>query len=419
MINRLLRRIAPAEVAPRRTAVDEVALRTVTPIVQSVQLEGEPALRRWAEHFGELAPGDPIRRGPDDMHRALQTFPAGDRRVLERTADRVRSFAEAQRAMHRHITQKIPGGEIGHTIVPIDAAGCYTPGGRHPLPSSVIMTAVTARVAGCRRVTVASPKPTSVTLAAAALSGADEVLAVGGAHAIATLAYGFDGFDPVDLIVGPGNRWVTAAKKLVLGVVGIDMLAGPSELLIMADESADDRLVAADLLAQAEHDVDATVTLVTTAPQLVDDVERELAEQLAELSTRETAREALRRNGVAVVAPSQAVACAVVNRLAPEHLSIHMQDATQVASSVRHAGAIFLGAGSAEVFGDYGAGPNHTLPTGGAARFSAGLSVGHFLRARSWMRLDSPGEFRELSADVARLAELEGLGAHARSARAR
>ncbi len=310
----------------------------------------------------------------------------------------------------------MPGGRAGHTVVPVQAAGCYAPGGRYPLPSSALMTAVTARVAGCERVVVATPGAHPVTVAAAGIAGADAVLAVGGAHGIAALAYGFEDFAPVDLIAGPGNRWVTAAKQLVSGVVGIDMLAGPSELLVIADDDADPATVASDLLAQAEHDTDARAILVCLSEAFASRVDAELARQLESLATHQTARAAL-GNSFACVCASDDEMVTVADRVAPEHLEILTADAGDLARRLRHAGALFIGSGSAEVMGDYGVGPNHTLPTGGTARFRAGLSVLDFLRPRSWLRLDTPDA--DLVADTVRLAEMEGLAAHAASARHR
>ena len=277
---------------------------------------------------------------------------------------------------------------------------------------------MTARAAGCERVVVASPGAHPLMLAAAAVAGADEFLAVGGAHGVAAMAYGFEGFEPCDVIAGPGNRWVTAAKQLVSGVAGIDMLAGPSELLVIADASADAAVVAADLLAQAEHDGDAVPMLITTSRVLSEAVERELSRQLDALPTRETARAAL-RNGFVCVTDDAGAALRVADLVAAEHVEIHAKDAPELAARLRHAGAVFIGAGAAEVIGDYGAGPNHTLPTGGTARFRAGLSVTAFLRLRTWIRLDDADAARPLAEDAAALAEMEGLAGHAASARAR
>jgi phosphoribosyl-ATP pyrophosphohydrolase/phosphoribosyl-AMP cyclohydrolase/histidinol dehydrogenase len=280
------------------------------------------------------------------------------------------------------------------------------------------MTGITARAAGCAWVVVASPGANPVTLAAAHIAGADEFLCVGGAHAIAAMGYGYAGFERCDVIVGPGNAWVTAAKQLVSGVVGIDMLAGPSELLVLADESASVETLAADLLAQAEHDTDAIPMLVTTCAVHAQSIQTELARQLESLPTAETARVAL-GNGFVIVCDDLDQAIAITDRLAPEHLEIITKDAAKVASRIRNAGAVFIGAGTAEVLGDYGIGPNHTLPTGGTARFQAGLSVMHFLRLRTWIRIDDTNACEHVLDDTMRIARMEGLIGHERSARQR
>jgi len=253
----------------RRDAVDAATLEGARVIVEAVRSGGEAALRDYAERFGDVAEGGPLVIGRDGLEAALATLGEADRALLVRTAARIRAFAEAQRGALQAITVPIPGGTAGHTAAPVERAGCYAPGGRFPLPSSVLMTAVTARAAGVRTVWVASPRPTVMTLAAAAVAGADALLAVGGAQAIAALAYGAGPVPACDVIVGPGNRWVTAAKQLVSGRVRIDMLAGPSELVVLADDSADPQTVAADLLGQAEHDPDAVPILVTTSATLV------------------------------------------------------------------------------------------------------------------------------------------------------
>jgi phosphoribosyl-ATP pyrophosphohydrolase/phosphoribosyl-AMP cyclohydrolase/histidinol dehydrogenase len=295
------------------------------------------------------------------------------------------------------------------------------------------MTAIPARVAGVRDVTVVSPKPTRETLAAAAIAGADRVLAVGGAQAIAAAAFGADdehvALGPVDVIVGPGNAYVTEAKRQVSGRVRIDGLNGPSELLVVADASADAGLVAADLLAQAEHDVDARALLIAIDADgrtaFVDAVNDALRVQLATLPTAAVAERAL-ASSWACVARSREEAARLANRVAAEHLQLHVADAEEFAPSVRHAGAVFVGAGAAEVLGDYGVGPNHTLPTGGAARFQAGLSVLDFLRLRTFVAGgggdsggDRGGASAALATDAAALARMEGLEAHARAAERR
>src|SRR5205823_2417474 len=312
----------------------------------------------------------------------------------------------------------VPGGIAEHRIAPIERAGCYAPGGRYPLPSSVLMTAVTARVAGVRDIWVASPKPQALSLAAAAIAGADGVLAAGGAQAIAALAYGAGPIAPRDVIVGPGNRYVAAAKGLVAGAVAIDMLAGPSELIVFADSSADPATVAADLLAQAEHDPHAVPLLVTTDAELVKGVEQELARQLGDLPTARVARAELAHGG-AIVVSGVDEGIAACDALAPEHLQLALRDADTVAPRLAHYGALFVGAGSTDVLGDYGAGPNHVLPTGGTARASGGLSVYTFLRVRTWLRITDCAAARPLVEDAVWLGRAEGLEAHARAAERR
>lgn len=399
----------------RRDPVDAKTLAAAAAIVERVREEGDAGLRVFAEQFGDIEAGAPMILERAALDAALERIASEDREMLERTADRIREFANAQRASLTDMTMQIPGGEAGHTVAPVDVAGCYAPGGRFPLPSSVLMTAITARAAGCPDVFLASPKPTDITLAAAAIADADAMLVVGGAQAIAAMAYGTESVPACDAIVGPGNRWVTAAKQLVAGIVRIDMLAGPSELVVLADEEADATTVAADLLAQAEHDPDALPILVTPSPSLIESVERELAAQLEMLPTRETA-EAAMRNGYAVLVDSLGEGASVCNLLAPEHLEVLTRNANSLSSNLRHYGGLFIGEGAAEVLGDYGAGPNHTLPTGGTARSFAGLSVFNFLRVRTWMRIDALEEAQVLVRDAISLAKHEGLEAHARSA---
>ncbi len=411
----LLKTIDPAQLSSQRQRpVDEEALSVARPIIDDIEAEGEPALRRYAETLDGLAPGGPLILTKAQLAAALERIDAADRELLERVAERIRSFAGAQRNALGEVELSVPGGRVGHQISPVDRAGCYAPGGRHPLPSSVLMTAIPARVAGVSEVIVASPKPAPITLAAAAVAGVDAVLAVGGAQAVAAMALGVS-VRPCDVIVGPGNRYVTAAKYLLSDRVRIDMLAGPSELVVLADETAEAGLVAADLLAQAEHDPDARAMLVATDRRIVDAVNAELAEQLPSLPTAEVARAAL-VGSFAVLAADMGEAISICDRIAPEHLALHVHDAEAVAGRVRHFGALFVGVMSAEALGDYAAGPNHTLPTGGAARRTGGLSVLDFLRVRTYVQVTDLAEAQPLIVDAEHLARLEGLEAHARSA---
>lgn len=406
---------SPAEfVRARLPAFSDEVKATADSIVRDVAKRGGPAVIEHAVRLSDIRPGDPLVHGPKELRRALDGLDRDTRRVLEQAAERIASFAAAQRAALHDIDVAVPGGRAGHRFVPVSTAGCYAPGGRYPLPSSVLMTAVTARTVGVEHVWVASPRPAPATLAAAAIAGADALLAIGGAQAIAALAFGMDTVPACDAVVGPGNAYVTAAKHAVSDRVRIDMLAGPSEVLIIADESADPALIAADLLAQAEHDDDAVPLLITTGAELVARIELALIEQLESLPTAPTARRAL-RNAAACIAPTLDDAAALADRLAPEHLQLMTREDDRLASLVRNYGALFIGARSAETIGDYGIGPNHTLPTGGTARWASGLSVMTFLNVRTWLKLDVAAP-ASIYSDTAAFARTEGLEAHARAA---
>lgn len=411
-MNGLLRRVTPAQLNGNRPAsfgAEDTKLSAE--IVEAVRAGGESALREHAEEFGDLAPGRPLTVDREDLRAAFEDLESATRETLTRVHRRIETFARAQRQGLSDLTVSIEGGQAGHRWIPVNSVGAYAPGGRYPLPSSVLMTVIPARVAGVTSVWVASPKPSQLTLAAAWVAGADGLLAVGGAQAIAALAFGTV-TPSSDLIVGPGNKWVTAAKKYLYGEVGIDGIAGPSEILVIADEHADPALVAADLLAQAEHDVDAIPALITTSEDLATQVDEQLESQLTDLPSAEVARSAL-ENGACVVVESLTRATGLSDTLAPEHLAIHTTDPRAVAMQVRNYGSIFVGGAAAEAFADYGAGPNHVLPTGGGARYTGGLSVLTFLKASTWLAIDSPEGLIE---DTARLARLEGLEAHARAA---
>ena len=415
-----LRRL-PASAVPdlRRDPVDPETLAQAGRIVDAVRAGGADALRAWSVELGDLPdPGAPLVLGPAALEAAWGRLSPSAQGVLRRTAARIRAFAEAQAAALGPVEVAIPGGRAGLRYAPVERAGCYAPGGRFPLPSSVLMTAVTARAAGVPEVWVASPRPTDETLAAAHAAGADGVLVVGGAQAIAALAFGAGPVPAVDCIVGPGNRWVTAAKQQVAGRVRIDMLAGPSELVVIADDTADAGRVAADLLAQAEHDPDALPVLIALSESVIDAVEGALEVQLVDLPTADIARRAL-ANGFAVRAADLVEACALSDRLAPEHLAVQVADLPAAQARLRHYGALFLGEAAAEVLGDYGAGPNHVLPTGGTARSVGALSVVTFLRVQTWVDLDDLAAARPLVDDCGSPARMEGLAAHARAAAAR
>jgi histidinol dehydrogenase len=426
-----LRRIALADIGTRRLSASDPATESRSrAIMERVRDGGEAELARLAAELD----GNTGRLwyGPDDFKAALAGLPAADRAALERAAGRIGDFAKAQLSCLAPLSMAIPGGRAGHELVPVEKAGCYAPGGRFPLPSSVLMTALVARVAGVSDVSVACPRPDPAILAACALADAGLLLAAGGAQAIAAFAYGAGRLTARDLIVGPGNRYVAAAKLQAQALVRTDAPAGPSELLILSDGSADPRTLAWDLLAQAEHDPDALACLACTDEAGILAVEAALPAALRELRAVSPASA---DNAASALAKSWAFSCAqgggasgasaeetlaeAANRFAPEHLELALAEPERVRGLIRHAGALFIGGRSAEVFGDYGAGPNHALPTAGRSRSSGGLSVFDFLRVRSWLCMDGGEGAEDLARDTMRLADLEGLAAHARSARAR
>jgi phosphoribosyl-ATP pyrophosphohydrolase/phosphoribosyl-AMP cyclohydrolase/histidinol dehydrogenase len=409
-----LRRADPSTIPSVRRPVDLETIREAAAIVEDVRSGGEGALRIHAERLRDLEPGGELILDRNRLDETLDSLPAEARGVLDRVARRIRTFAQAQRDSIQDLDIAVAGGRAGHRWLPVSSAGAYAPGGRYPLPSSVLMTVIPARVAGVEAVWVASPRPTPVTMAAAALAGADGLLAVGGAQAIAALAFGT--LSPAcDLVVGPGNRWVTAAKKYLYGEIGIDGLAGPSEILVIADETADPELVSADLLAQAEHDDDALPMLITTSVSLADEVDQAIGRQLEDLPTSGTASRAL-ENGFCLIVESLEEAVSMSDRIAPEHLALHVDEPTPLVDQLDSYGSLFVGSGTAEAFADYGVGPNHVLPTGGGARYQSGLSVLTFLRSPTWAALD---DAEPLVDDTMMLARLEGLEAHARAAQIR
>jgi phosphoribosyl-ATP pyrophosphohydrolase/phosphoribosyl-AMP cyclohydrolase/histidinol dehydrogenase len=407
--------IPASEFDPERVpySLDAETLREAEEVVNHVRLGGEAAVRQYARKFNERSDEQPLLLGLEQMEEAAKRINSDDVELLRRVAHRIGDFADAQMECLRELTVKVPGGLAGHTIEPIEHVGCYAPAGRFALPSSVLMTIVPALSAGCESVTLATPNPSDLMLAAAAVAGATRVLAVGGAHAVAAMAYGLEDMDRCDLIVGPGNRWVTAAKKLVIGHCGIDMLAGPSELVIIADRFANPETVAADLVAQAEHNFDARPYLITDSREFANAVCSAMDAELQSLPTADKARAAL-KSGAAIIVESLDHAIEIVNELAPQHLELHCEDAESLAQEITHAGCIFIGNHSAEVFADYGVGPNHMRPTGGSARWSAGLNVFSFVRVRTWLKLESAPE--SIINDTARLAALEGLFGHERAA---
>jgi histidinol dehydrogenase len=388
----------------------------VPAILEEIRREGDAAVRRWAAQLDGFG-GPDFEVSRDAVRQAVADLDPTLRGHLEEAIRRVRAFAERQRAMFADLVVDFEGVAMGHRVVPVRRTACYVPGGRYPLPSSLLMSVVPARVAGVDEVYVLSPRIHPVTVAAAGLAGAGRVFNLGGAHGVAAAAWGLAGLPRADLVVGPGNRFVTGAKRLLYGDVGIDFPAGPSELMILADGTAEPALVAADLLAQAEHDVDAVPLLASFDPLLPPAVNAEIRRQLADLPADSPARESL-ANGFAVEVADDKEAVALADALAPEHLELLGPRAEALAPRLRAYGSLFVGRHSAEVFGDYGSGANHILPTGSAARFTGGVWVGTFLRLLTWQRVLATG-VRELVSQAAALADAEGLPAHAASARRR
>jgi histidinol dehydrogenase len=402
------------EYLPRPLGSDRATREQVASILEAVRTRGDAAVREYTREFDglDLAPME-WELGADDWQLALNRIEPGLRAALVAAVERVRHYHEHQRDQGFTLSEA-DGTVLGMKVTPLDRVGLYVPGGKASYPSSVVMNAVPAVVAGVQEIIAVVP-PGGVTdsvLAACALAGVTRVFRVGGAQAIAALAYGTATMPRVDKVVGPGNRWVAEAKRQVVGQVGIDMIAGPTEVVVLADGTADAGRVAADLIAQAEHDEDACAWCVTTDAALADALPEELERALARAPRAAIARAALERNGLIVLVPSIREAIDVANLRAPEHLEIVAQGAERVARSIRHAGAIFLGDETPEPVGDYLAGPSHVLPTAGTARYASPLGVYDFVKRTSVVRYSAA----RLAADaphIIALAESEGLAGHA------
>jgi histidinol dehydrogenase len=411
----------------RRGAVPDQAVRTAArAILDDIRQRGVAAVTDAGSRYGGSRADGRLTVERAELRAARDRLDAPTRRALDQAIEHVTTFATAQRPATT-TTRIVPGIEIERRWLPLDRVGCYVPGGSAPYPSSLVMTVVPARVAGVGEILVASPADADgvvdpVLLGAAGLLEIDRLLVAGGAQAIGALAFGLPDatppIGPVDRIVGPGNAWVTAAKLEVAGIVGIDLPAGPSEGMVLADDAADPVLVAADLVTQAEHGPDSPAILVTTSPLLADAVEREIALLLPRLERRAILARALAIHGRIALAPSLDAAIAFVDAYAPEHLSIDVRDPSAAAARIRHAGSIFVGPWAPESAGDYATGANHVLPTGGLARSSDPLSVEAFGRYTQIQRIDEHG-LAAIRETVGRLATAEGLTAHRNAVEAR
>ncbi|MEO8751811.1 MAG: histidinol dehydrogenase [Casimicrobiaceae bacterium] len=405
------------------SAQDAEVDAVVAAIIHDVRARGDAAVLEYTERFDRLAaPTVAMLEIPQSaMREALASLPADQRDALTQAAARVRTYHERQKSGGWSFTEA-DGTELGQRVTPLDRVGIYVPGGKAAYPSTVLMNAIPAQVAGVREIVMMVPTPDGVrvplVLAAAHLAGVTRAFTIGGAQAIAALAYGTQTVPAVDKICGPGNAYVAAAKRRVFGTVGIDMVAGVSEVVVVADSSANPEWIAADLFAQAEHDELAQAILLTPDAALIDRVEASANRLLAEMPRAEIIRKSLSRRGALVKTRDLAEACALVNRIAPEHLGLSVADPEALLPQIRNAGAIFLGHYASEALGDYCAGPNHVLPTGRTARFSSPLGVYDFEKRSSVLRL-SRAAAQTLGPLAATLARGEGLFAHARSAEAR
>lgn len=384
------------------------AEQIVAPILDDIRHRGDDALFEYARKFDHL-PDPDVRVHAPEFAAAQSRLVPGFQSAMETAVANIREYARLQ--MPIEITRTLDDGrKLGQIVRPLESMGAYIPAGRYPLPSTLFMTVVPAQVAGVRTICVACPHPSAEILAGCEYLNVPNLFRMGGAQAIAAMAFGTATVPKVDRIVGPGNIYVTAAKKLLAGEVGIDFVAGPTEIVIIAAEG-DPGFIAADLLAQAEHDTEASAILLTTSRSLAESVVREVSRQLETLTTATVAREAIRKNSAVILVPSMEAAAEASNRLAPEHLAIH--DAA-ILPLIQHAGSVFIGPYSPEAAGDYASGPNHVLPTAGAARIRGGLSAADFVKVISVQEL-TPQTLGALAPAVTTLARAEGLEAHARS----
>jgi histidinol dehydrogenase len=386
--------------------------KAVRRILADVRKRGDVAVRAYTKKFDRGVPKEfPI------TERLIEAIPAEQAHALRAAHDRIRAFHERQLQKSWDFTDA-DGTRLGQQVSPLERVGLYVPGGKAAYPSSVLMNAVPAKVAGVRELVMASPNPNPLVLAAAALAGVDRVLGIGGAQAIAALAYGTKSIPRVDKIVGPGNAYVAEAKRQVFGEVGIDMVAGPSEILVIADGSASPDWVAMDLFSQAEHDESAQAVLLSASEAYLDAVAASVQKLLVEMPRREVIAASLKSRGAFILTRDLEEACAVANRIAPEHIELVVANPEALAPKIRNAGAIFLGRWSSEAIGDYCAGPNHVLPTAGTARFSSPLGVYDFQKRTSVIAVSQLAAGR-LGPVAVTLAEGEGLSAHARAAQMR
>ncbi|MEK4284154.1 histidinol dehydrogenase [Ureibacillus sp. FSL K6-0165] len=400
---------------------NEEQLKTVRQVLTDVRENGDQAVRKYTEMWDGIVLSD-FRVTEEEINEALRHFDPLLKQDLEEAANNIRNYHEAQKR-NGYTLPLTDGSYLAQRIVPLDSVGLYVPGGSAAYPSSVLMNVIPAQVAGVKRIVITSPcgkdgKLPPAVLVSANILGVNEIYKIGGAQAIAALAYGTESIAPVDKITGPGNIFVALAKREVFGEVAIDMIAGPSEICIIADDSAYPDEIAADLLSQAEHDKQACAILITTSEKLAQAVSEQVENQLKQLPREEIARASIENFGHIYIAENMDQAVEAVNTLAPEHLEIVTENAEKVSEGIRHAGAIFIGRYSSEPVGDYFAGPNHVLPTNSTARFASGLNVDDFIKKTNIVYYTEQ-TWKENVQKIARLARMEGLEAHARAVESR
>ncbi|OGI01912.1 MAG: histidinol dehydrogenase [Candidatus Melainabacteria bacterium GWF2_37_15] len=386
---------------------------SVTAIINDVKTNGDEAVKKYSAQFGD-GEIENLELTREEIEKALSETPEDAKQCIQLAIKNVKTFAEAQLSSLKEIEVDINGIKLGHKVIPLERTGAYVPGGNYPLPSSAIMSVIPAKVAGVKEVIVCSPRIQPVTIAACALAGADRIFGIGGVQAIAAMAYGTETIPAMNKITGPGNKYVTAAKKEVYGVCGIDFLAGPSEVMIIADETANPDFIAADMLAQAEHDIDARAYLITDCPTLIDKVQDKIKIYLEKLETSNIASKSIEESYIILVENIEQ-AIEISNKKAPEHLEICYKNAGKHLEKYHNYGSLFIGNFSAEVFGDYCSGTNHTLPTNGVGRYSGGLSVFDFVKIQTYQQISEKAA-GELAETASKLAFMEGLHAHKLSA---
>lgn len=391
-------------------------MEIVKKIIEDVRKNGDKSVKKYTEIFDKLKL-DNFRVGKKEIKEAYKKVDRETIEAMRKAAINIRRFAKAQSEQFRNFEHTKDGVTVGQKIIPIERIGAYVPGGRYPLPSTALMCVIPAKAAGVKEIIVCSPKIKPATIVAADLAGADLIFNIGGVQAIAAMAYGTESIPRVDKIVGPGNIYVTAAKKEIFGDCGIDLLAGPSEILIIADKYANPKFIAADLLAQAEHDVNAKIIFISDSKDLIKKVNKELGVQLVKISTKEIIKKSLnKRKEILVKNLKEAIKLA--NNIASEHLSLQVKNSKKYLNELKNYGSLFLGDYSGVVFGDYCSGLNHVLPTNKTARYNGGLSVKDFIKIQTYQYINKKG-VQKLSKTAMKLAEAEGLSAHYNSAKIR